>query len=264
MRLKDLFTVPSGQKVTEKHMRRVLISSICSILLCMTCLVSTTWAWFAISIENEQNEIVTAELTDLLTDLTVRQGETRIEPSNDGSFSIKKDTEYELTITRIPNTDDLNQKMKFYGSFIIRYTEGEEDKTEIYRATIIDTFSISIKINTNAKLSIEVSWLEPKNGTWLTGDPITIEVEEPTEEPTEQSTEPTENTSEPTEAETEARKETTQPTEAETDPTEETTQLTEAETKPTEETTQSTETETETTETTVVTESNASSSADDT
>ena len=50
-------------------MRRVLISSICSILLCMTCLVSTTWAWFAISIENEQNEIVTAELTDLLTDL---------------------------------------------------------------------------------------------------------------------------------------------------------------------------------------------------
>ena len=90
MRLKDLFTVPSGQKVTEKHMRRVLISSICSILLCMTCLVSTTWAWFAISIENEQNEIVTAELTDLLTDLTVRQGETRIEPSNDGSFSIKK------------------------------------------------------------------------------------------------------------------------------------------------------------------------------
>ena len=248
MRLKDLFTVPSGQKVTEKHMRRVLISSICSILLCMTCLVSTTWAWFAISIENEQNEIVTAELTDLLTDLTVRQGETRIEPSNDGSFSIKKDTEYELTITRIPNTDDLNQKMKFYGSFIIRYTEGEEDKTEIYRATIIDTFSISIKINTNAKLSIEVSWLEPKNGTWLTGDPITIEVEEPTEEPTEQSTEPTENTSEPTEAETEARKETTQPTEAETEATEETTQPTEAETEPTEETTQPTEAETEATE----------------
>ena len=247
MRLKDLFTVPSGQKVTEKHMRRVLISSICSILLCMTCLVSTTWAWFAISIENEQNEIVTAELTDLLTDLTVRQGETRIEPSNDGSFSIKKDTEYELTITRIPNTDDLNQKMKFYGSFIIRYTEGE-DKTEIYRATIIDTFSISIKINTNAKLSIEVSWLEPKNGTWLTGDPITIEVEEPTEEPTEQSTEPTENTSEPTEAETEARKETTQPTEAETEATEETTQPTEAETEPTEETTQPTEIETESAE----------------
>ena len=248
MRIKDLFTVPSGQKVTEKHMRRVLISSICSILLCMTCLVSTTWAWFAISIENEQNEIVTAELTDLLTDLTVRQGETRIEPSNDGSFSIKKDTEYELTITRIPNTDDLNQKMKFYGSFIIRYTEGEEDKTEIYRATIIDTFSISIKINTNAKLSIEVSWLEPKNGTWLTGDPITIEVEEPTEEPTEQSTEPTENTSEPTEAETEARKETTQPTEAETEATEETTQPTEAETEPTEETTQPTEIETESAE----------------
>lgn len=61
MRLKDLFTVPTGQKVTEKHLRRVLISSICSILLCMTCLVSTTWAWFAVSIKNTGNNIQVAQ-----------------------------------------------------------------------------------------------------------------------------------------------------------------------------------------------------------
>ena len=169
-----------------------------------------------------------------------------------------------VTITRSHITDGLNQDMKFYGSLVLIYTEGEETKTEIYRASIIDTFSIPIKTNTETQLSIEVSWLEPKNGTWLTDNPITIDVEEPTEKPTEESTEPTEDTTEPTEAETEPTEETTQPTEAETEPTEETTQPTEAETEPTEETAQPTEAETETTETTVVTESNASSSADDT
>ena len=57
MRLKEWFTVPAEQKVTEKHLRRVLVSSIGSILLCMGCLVGTTWAWFAVSVENTGNEI---------------------------------------------------------------------------------------------------------------------------------------------------------------------------------------------------------------
>lgn len=63
MKIKRLFTVPQGEKVTEKHLRRVLISSICSILLCMTCMVSTTWAWFTVSIENTGNEIQIATAT---------------------------------------------------------------------------------------------------------------------------------------------------------------------------------------------------------
>lgn len=57
MRIKDFFTVPEGQKVTERHLRRVLTSSILSILLCMCCLISSTWAWFTVSIENTDNTI---------------------------------------------------------------------------------------------------------------------------------------------------------------------------------------------------------------
>ena len=55
--LKSLFTVPEGEKITEKQMQRVLVSSVCSILLLLSCLVSTTWAWFAVSIENTGNVI---------------------------------------------------------------------------------------------------------------------------------------------------------------------------------------------------------------
>ena len=61
MRLKDLFTVPTGEKVTERHLNRVLVSSICGLLLCMACLVGTTWAWFTdsvIRLISEQKEHV--------------------------------------------------------------------------------------------------------------------------------------------------------------------------------------------------------------
>ena len=57
--IKYLFTVPKNQKVTEKAMMRVLVSTICSILLCVTCLVSTTWAWYTVSLTSENNVIKT-------------------------------------------------------------------------------------------------------------------------------------------------------------------------------------------------------------
>ena len=57
MGIKKLFTVPEGEKITEQVFCRVLISSICSMLLCMACLAGTTWAWFTVSIENTGNVI---------------------------------------------------------------------------------------------------------------------------------------------------------------------------------------------------------------
>lgn len=44
--LKRLFVVPADEKVTERCMTRMLICSVCSILLCVVCLASTTWAWY--------------------------------------------------------------------------------------------------------------------------------------------------------------------------------------------------------------------------
>ncbi len=48
---KYLFTVPEGEKVTDRHFKRILLSSVCGILLCMTCLMSTTWAWYTVSLQ---------------------------------------------------------------------------------------------------------------------------------------------------------------------------------------------------------------------
>ena len=58
MRLKNLFTVPEGQKITEKQMYRVLVSSICGILLCMVCMVGSAWALFSNGSENTVNTVL--------------------------------------------------------------------------------------------------------------------------------------------------------------------------------------------------------------
>ena len=264
MKFRELFSVPEGKRITEKYLYRVLVSSICSILLCMGCLAGTTWAWFAVSIENEENVIQIEEPE--VTVNVARIEDPAVTVAIDDTFQSGNELvagDYMLTITRSTNKDDLNQDMKFYASLIISYLDGEEDITKIYKIVITDSVSTAININTDFKMRIEISWMEPANAEPVIDNLIEVNVEEETE-PTEESTEPTEETTEPTESETEPTEETTQPTEAETEPTEETTQPTEAETKPTEETTHPTETETETTETTVVTESNASSSADDT
>ena len=62
LKIAHLFTVPAGEKVTEKAFLRVLISSVCSMLLCMGCLFGTTWAWFTLEIDNPQNEIQIAKV----------------------------------------------------------------------------------------------------------------------------------------------------------------------------------------------------------
>ena len=51
-----------GQKVNEKVFGKVLISSICGIFLCLVCLVSTTWAWYVVGIENPNNTIEIASV----------------------------------------------------------------------------------------------------------------------------------------------------------------------------------------------------------
>ena len=236
MKFREWFSVPEGKRITEKNLYRVLVSSVCSILLCMGCLAGTTWAWFAVSIENEENVIQIEEPE--VTVNVARIEDPTVTVAIDDTFQSGNELvagDHMLTITRSANRDDLNQDMKFYVSLIISYLEGEEDITKIYKVVVIDSVSTAISISTDFKLLIEISWLEPANAEPVVDNLIEVTAEEGTE-PTEESTEPSE--------------ETTQPTEAETEPTEETTQPTEA--------------ETETTETTVVTESNASSSVDDT
>ena len=84
MSIKDFFTVPQDEKISDRAFARVLISSICSILLCMICLVGTTWAWF---IANTESHSVMSIAT-ITIDATLQQGEDEILAAEDGSYTL--------------------------------------------------------------------------------------------------------------------------------------------------------------------------------
>lgn len=85
MHVRDFFTVPTDKKISEKAFARVLISSICGILLCTCCLAGTTWAWFIAGVENPNNVITIATVT---AKATILQGEDEIAPDADGSYTL--------------------------------------------------------------------------------------------------------------------------------------------------------------------------------
>lgn len=222
MKIKDLFTVPPGEKVTEKHLRRVLISSVCSILLCMTCLVSTTWAWFTVSIENTGNAIwvaipaVSVEVNGAAVESGVTLGS--------GVNTVK--------ISHGNTADDLDRKSVLY---VILTVKGSSGSTTT-KYTVLNHENgyideLTVNAAEEAVLRWEVSWFAPSTTEPVSGGVIATEVavptgpsndatgesetaapdttgptETPTETPTEKPTEaPTETLTEaPTEAPTEA------------------------------------------------------------
>lgn len=162
MRIKELFAVPAGAKVTEKMFAKVLISSVCSILLCMTCLVGTTWAWFTVSIENTGNvlQIGTAEVK-----VTVDGSTVSIENSN--------------------SPDDLNKKAAVYVTFLFKekavgYTV--LDSNNRYQTTL----TLEGALEDPSLLTWTASWYPPEDQTIqeLTGNilPLTEETAEYTED----------------------------------------------------------------------------------
>ena len=217
MRLKELFTVPAGQKVTEKHLRRVLISSICSILLCMACLASATWAWFTVSIQNTGNmiQIGSPEVTVTVEGAPFTSGETL--PAG----------EHTLTINRAVNQDDLQKKMECF----VVLTVQSNGETGIYKIAVSETASVTIKNNVGCQLNWEAAWFAPASADEISDGAITVTAEEGTDPSTEASkpstdpsTEATTQSSEPATEETTpssepATEESTPSTPSEADPT---------------------------------------------
>jgi len=207
MRIKNLFTIPTDEKVTEKALRRVLISSICSILLCMTCLVSTTWAWFAVGIENTGNVIEIGTPGVVLKD-----GDTEL--NSDDQLGVGTHT---IHIAHANDPDVFDKKSTLYVTLTIQTNGGS---TTVY-TTLDDGNSYSAVINIDNRtgpdctLNWIVSWFAPVNAVALTDDTITLNIdniEEPsTDNTTDSTTAPTQDTTnEPsTEAVTEPSTETT-------------------------------------------------------
>ena len=181
MRIKQLFTVPEGERVTEKVFSRVLISSVCSILLCMTFLVSTTWAWFSVSIENTGNVI---EISAVEPEVQVlRSGEIAVTPDDDGSYQLAPG-EYSIQV-KLKQPDqtgaepgtlhDANHPVYV----IMTVTSGDEIQYRVFafdnrESDAVHTVGAVIGAeSTDARIRFSVSWLPPANLQETTGE-ITV------------------------------------------------------------------------------------------
>lgn len=215
MRIKELFTVPEGTKVTERVFTKVLLSSICSILLCMACLVSTTWAWFTVSIENQGNEIRIAEVT---TDITIENTQDNSNVDADpavGGYLLEAG-KYDIQV-KVENTangpDDLNrQQNDVYVVMTVVHNGSTKSYCFTFKGEPNNTQKLKdFQINDGtATVSFSVSWVKPASA-----DPVGSEAIVIGQLPTQPTTEPaTEATTLPTE---EPSTETTVPEETQTE-----------------------------------------------
>lgn len=203
MLFKNLFTVPTGQKVTEKHLRRVLVSSICGILLCMSCLAGTTWAWYTVEIENRGNEIQIATVT---ADVNVLDAASNaVQPDEDGNYTFATG---KYTVQINLESDATEAKNPVY--VVISVSSGEENA--YYYLTFENGNKAAEQIlqvgADGSTVRFSVSWVRPVSATAVNGEDIVIgeapgKAVDPSTETTLPEPEPSTEASEPSQKETE-------------------------------------------------------------
>ena len=188
MRIRNLFRIPEGERITENVLRRVLLSSVCSILLCMTCLVSTTWAWFTVSVENTGNVI---EIAEVKADVTVSTNGTAVEPQQ-GSYTLSAESVYvisaKLTNTAIGGDAFGAGKKPVY----LVVSVAKADTTESYFVKVEnDGVPIEQKLKVGGEavsISFSVSWVQPAGAKQVTEEVLLIDRTPPV--PSESASQP--------------------------------------------------------------------------
>ena len=233
----------------DKQMRMVLISMISSIMVCITCLVGTTWAWFHTSITSAGDSINIGELSVAVAMIRGDQSDREeLSPSSQYTYRLEDVGTYSISLINsgsIPGfctivlTDNQGNVESFSTGTLNPAGEGLEDA-----ATIELTVTPEDNINGILPVTLEIQphWGEDPAYTIADIDQDVFVPTVETTEATEATTEPTIDTTEATEEATEATEETTsETTESTTEATEETTAVTEEATEGTE----ATEAETE-------------------
>lgn len=172
MKLAHLFTVPTGEKVTEKAFLRVLISSVCSMLLCMGCLFGTTWAWFTLEINNPENEIQIAKVE--IAELTLTKGGNEISKNaNTGAYDLTAGT-YSLKM-RVTN-DAAAPKRAVYVVMTLRM----DQTAKSYYFPLLDGEGTVEQADLlelakgKASLSFSLSWVIPASASVVPDETIQV------------------------------------------------------------------------------------------
>lgn len=173
----------------DKQLRQVLISLIASIVLCMGCLVGSTWAWFQTTITSEGNTITIGQMrVSVALDKGEKASRTTVLPSDKYTYELDEVGSYDILLMNageIPGyctiklTDNQGNTEEFTSGTLYPTEDGLEDA-----ATITITISAEDVYNDvlPVKLEIEPHWGEDPNSAIMD---IDEELFVPTEETTE-------------------------------------------------------------------------------
>ena len=171
MKIKELFTVPAGEHVSEMCLHRVLVASISCILLCMSCLAGTTWAWFNVSIDNGMNIIEIGKPSGNVQ-ITAPDGQTNTEPVSGTEWPIGN---YQISLNHDSQPDQLNHKNDMYVTFTVYHgTDVSFSFCVALNSENQYTQTVKIAAEDAFKLCWEPSWFPPDGAALLNEDPVTI------------------------------------------------------------------------------------------
>lgn len=157
MRLKDFFIIDPKEKVTDKKLTRVLIVSVCGILLTMAALVQTTWALFSSELNNSSNVITVG---NPVVGIALTQNNENKAPAEDGTYSLEAG-ECSLTLT--------TQATRGY----VILTVTTNGVTKQYFCGL-PSGTLTLNVTDACTVSFATSWARPDGATKLTESSHTI------------------------------------------------------------------------------------------
>lgn len=93
--LKSLLYIPKHTKSIDRNAVKLLMPSILGIAACVVCLIGMTWAWFSADVRTEPQTLRAANFD---VAVAVKEGETPVEPSADGSYRLEGTKSYTITL----------------------------------------------------------------------------------------------------------------------------------------------------------------------
>lgn len=88
----------NNEKLSDKAFSRLALTSILSILICITCLCSTTYAWFTGSVQSGDNKIQTADAC-LLSVSVYKDGTEKAIIDTENAATLDCEGTYTVTLT---------------------------------------------------------------------------------------------------------------------------------------------------------------------
>lgn len=216
------------EKVTDDALSRSIISSVIGILLCMVCLVGTTWAWYSLSVESgvsvteganfDFNIAVTKNLPET-TENQVTPEEVQLQ---NGQYSLEENVEYTVTLTEKGGCTAEKGFCK-----VVATKAGENGETTTYYAVDFssDKSAVTFEVTGPCFLNITPMLGTPADQTLIatsgiTLEPLTLTAPLRTEKIPEEKITPAEDVT-PTDGETGTPDETAEKQQQETPPAEE-------------------------------------------